>query len=203
MDGRFMELALTPSGRITLRQTTDSQGSPPGSSQGAETDGQLGRVAKVFGISQGEGLFLLATERFEGPLPPAFSYWREFAVSYLTALCHTPEIAGLELEAIPPPTPAELATLILSVPPMEGAEYLSEATLLGVWKDLDAWAHGAIAAGGEGLSGFLKRRAPCGTKSGESAFTWPKTVAARTAPLPFWRPMRRAWCPVPASSTSR
>jgi hypothetical protein len=106
MDGRFMELALTPSGRITLCQTTDLQSSPPASSTGAETDGQLGRVAKVFGISQGEGLFLLATERFEGPLPPAFSYWREFAVGYLTALCHTPEIAGLELQAIAPPTPA-------------------------------------------------------------------------------------------------
>ena len=84
----------------------------------------MGRLAKAFGNSQGEGLFLLATERFEGPLPPAFSYWRDFAVGYLTALCHTPEIAGLELEAIPPPTSGELATLILSVPPMQGAEYL-------------------------------------------------------------------------------
>ena len=146
-----MELALTPSGRITLRPTTDPQGT--------ETDGQLGRLAKAFGSSQGEGLFLLATERLEGPLPPAFSYWRDFAAGYLTALCHTPEIAGLELEAIPPPTSGELATLILSVPPMQGAEYLSEATLLDAWNDLDAWTRDAIAAGGEGLSGFLKRRA--------------------------------------------
>ena len=169
MDGRFMELALTPSGRITVRQTTDSAGSPPASLQGAETDGPLGRVAKAFGISQGEGLFLLATERFDGPLPPTFSYWREFAVGYLTALCHTPEIAGLELEAIAPPTPAELATLILSVPPMQGAEYLNEAVLVGVWEDLDAWVRGddcrrrrrvvglleaagaAVAPGGAGL----------------------------------------------------
>ena len=114
-----MELALTPSGRITLRRTADSQGSPPASLPGAETDRQLGRLAKAFGSSQGEGLFLLATERFEGPLPPTFSYWRDFAVGYLTALCHAPDIAGLELEAIPSPTPAELATLILCVPPMQ------------------------------------------------------------------------------------
>jgi len=185
MDGRFMELALTPSGRITLRQTTDSQGSPPASSQGAETDGQLGRVAKVFGISQGEGLFLLATERLEGQLPLAFSYWREFAVGYLTALCHTPEIAGLELEAIPPPTPAELATLILSVPPMQGAEYLSEATLIGVWKDLDAWAHGAIAAGGEGLSGFLKRRAPLWHQVGRVCFHLAENRRSEDCPFAF------------------
>ena len=110
---------------------------------------------------------MLATERFEGPLGPAFSYWRDYAASYLTALCHTPEIAGLEVEAIPPPTSAELATLILCVPPMQGAEYLSEATLIDLWNELDAWTRAEIAAGGEGLSGFLKRRrrplAPGGT----------------------------------------
>ena len=73
-------------------------------------------MAKVFGISQGEGLFLLATERFEGPLPPAFSYWREFAVGYLTALCHTPEIAGLELEPTPPPTAGRIGDADLERP---------------------------------------------------------------------------------------
>ncbi len=59
MDGHFMELALTPSGRITLHRTTDSPETVP--------DAQLGRLAKAFENSQGEGLFLLATERFDGP----------------------------------------------------------------------------------------------------------------------------------------
>src|SRR5271165_7079691 len=123
-----MELALTPSGRITFRQATEAQDGPTAGSRAVDSDGQLTSVAKAFAASQGEGLFLLATERFEPPLPPAVSYWRDFAAGYLTALCHTPEIAGLDLEAIPPPTSAELATLILSVPPMQGAEYLGEAT---------------------------------------------------------------------------
>ncbi|MEI8373369.1 MAG: DEAD/DEAH box helicase [Planctomycetota bacterium] len=157
-----MELALTPSGRITLRPTTDAQG--------PEADGQLGRVAEAFGISQGKGLFLLATEQFEGLHSPAFSYWRDFAASYLTALCHTPEIAGLELEAIPPPTAGELATLILSVPPMQGAEYLSEATLLDAWKNLDDWVRSTIAADGEGLSGFLKQHASLWHQVGRVCF---------------------------------
>ncbi|MGA2255489.1 MAG: DEAD/DEAH box helicase, partial [Thermoguttaceae bacterium] len=178
-----MELALTPSGRITLHPSTDSQDGPQASSPGAETDGQLTRLAKAFANSQGEGLFLLATERFEGPLPPAFSYWREFAAAYLTALCHTPEVAGLELEAIPPPTPAELATLILSVPPMQGAEYLSDAVLLDVWNDLDAWARAAIAAGGDGLSGFLKRRAPLWHQVGRVCFHLAEN--RRNAEYPF------------------
>ena len=53
---------------------------------------------------------------------------------------------------------------------MQGAEYLSEAALVGVWEDLDAWVRGAVAAGGEGLSGFLKRRAPLWHQVGRVCF---------------------------------
>jgi non-specific serine/threonine protein kinase len=157
-----MEFTLTPAGRITLHPSLDAPTT--------EANAQLARLAKAFESSQGEGLFLLAAERFNAPPAPAFSYWRDFAAAYLTALCHTPDVAGLELAAIPPPTSGELATLILSVPPMQGAEYLSEATLLGAWNDLDEWTRGAIAAGGEGLTGFLNRRAPLWHQVGRVCF---------------------------------
>lgn len=165
-----MDLALTPSGRITICVPTDSPDDTPGSSNEATADGQFGRLARVFTKSQAEGLFVLATEWLENPLPPAFSYWREFGIAYLTALCHTPEIGGQELDPIAPPPPAEMATLILRVPPMQGAEYLNEEILVGAWKELDAWTHDAIAAGGEGLSGFLKRRAPLWHQVGRVCF---------------------------------
>jgi non-specific serine/threonine protein kinase len=177
MDGRFMELALTPSGRIVLRSTADSPA--------AETEGQFGRATKAFANGQAEGLFSLATERFEGPLPPAFSFWRDFAVAYLTALCHTPEVAGLELEPIPPPVSGELATLILRVPPMQGAEYLSEAILIQVWTDLDAWVRNAIAADGEGLSGFLKQRAPLWHQVGRVCFHLGENRRSEDCPFAF------------------
>ncbi len=173
----MMELALTPSGRITLRPLTDSPETA--------TDGQLDRLAKAFATSQGEGLFLLATERFDGPLPPAFPYWRDFAARYLTILCHTPEVAGLELEATRPPASGELATLILSVPPMQGAEYLGEATLIDAWNDLDAWTREAIAAGGEGLSGFLKRRAPLWHQVGRVCFHLGENRRSQDCPFGF------------------
>ncbi len=172
-----MELALTPSGRITVLQTADSQG--------AEPDSQLARLAKAFATNQGEGLFLLATERFESQFSPAFIYWRDFAASYLTTLCHTPEIAGLELEPIPPPTSGELATLILSVPPMQGAEYLGEATLLELWKDFDAWVHEAVSAGGEGLSGLLKRRGALWHQVGRVCFHLAENRRSEECPFAF------------------
>jgi SNF2 family DNA or RNA helicase len=172
-----MELALTPAGRIVLRTTT--------ASRAVETEGQLGRAAQAFTTSQAEGLFSLATERFDGSLPPEFSYWRDFAVAYLTALCQTPEIADLQLEPIPPPTSGELATLLLRVPPMQGAEYLSEATLLDVWTDLDAWVRDAIAAGGGGLSGFLKQRAPLWHQVGRVCFHLGENRGSEDCPFAF------------------
>ena len=172
-----MEFTLTPAGRITLHPSPDAAGT--------ETDGQLARLAKAFESSQGEGLFLLAAERFNAPASPAFSYWRDFAAAYLTALCHTPDVAGLELAAIPPPTSGELATLILSVPPMQGAEYLGEATLLAAWNDLDAWTRRAIAAGGEGLTGFLQRRAPLWHQVGRVCFHLAENRRSEQYPFAF------------------
>ena len=58
--------------------------------------------------AEGEGLFVLATERFDSPLASSLAYWRDFAGRYLTELCHTPEGADVALEVIPPPAAAEL-----------------------------------------------------------------------------------------------
>ena len=97
----------------------------PGGIPGAPADGRLQKVFAAFASSQAQGLFALATERFEGPLAPALAYWRGLAARYLTELCHTPQTARATMEPIPPPTPAELASLLLSVPPMPGAEYVT------------------------------------------------------------------------------
>lgn len=164
-----LELAFTPSGHvIAVELVAEAAGFAEGAEE--QTDGRLKKVAKAFEAAQGDGLFLLATERFDGPLPASFSYWRDFVVRYLTALCHTPDVGGAELSPIPPPEDAELAAILQGVPPMQGAEYLSEAALVRVWEDLDAWVRSVALAGGEGLSGFLKRRAPLWHQVGRVCF---------------------------------
>ena len=168
MHARYeMELTFTPLGRIALGRAEAGPAESPGD---AEADRRLRRVAEAFAAGQGEGLFLLATQRFDGPLPPSLAFWRDFAAGYLTALCHTPESAGAAVEPIAPLDAAALASSILNAPPTQGAEYLNEAALAGVWEDLDAWVRGEISAGGEGLSGFLKRRAPLWHQVGRVCF---------------------------------
>ncbi|MBN2217306.1 MAG: hypothetical protein JW719_08010, partial [Pirellulales bacterium] len=166
-----LDLAFTPSGRLTVVElASDSNDATLHGHVDAAFDGRLIKVARAFEVGQGAGLFLLATERFDASLPPALGFWRNFAARYLTALCHTPESVGAGLEVVPPPDAAERATIALSVPPIQGAEYVNESSLAGVWESLDAWVRGEVAATTGGLSEFLKRRAPLWHQVGRVCF---------------------------------
>jgi len=165
-----MDLAFTPSGRLTAVESTAEEPAPFGGSADVSAGGWRKSVVKAFASSQAEGLFALATERFEGPLAPSLAYWREFAARYLTELCHTPETAGTKLAPVPPPASSELASMLLSVPPMPGAEYLTQRALEVAWNDLDEWVRGEVAVTEGGLSGFLKRRAALWHQVGRVCF---------------------------------
>ncbi len=155
-------LAVTPSGRLLLRLDADGTGSGAGSSVGSEAsrepDAWLKRVTKGFASSQSAGLFALAATRPDLPPSRSLAFWREFACSYLTERCRTPE--GQAIEPVEPPAPAEMATLLLTAPPVEGAEYLNEERLRAVWQELDGWVRSAVGAKGHGFPAWLKRHAP-------------------------------------------
>ena len=162
-------LIFTPSGHLTAIETAAEEFAF-GAASAASAEAQLKKVAKAFAAGQAAGLFRLASEQFDFALAPPLAFWRDVAVRYLTALCHTPE-AGADVEpALPPPAEAELTALVLGVPPMPGAEYLNESALRGVWEDLDGWVQQQVVAEGAGLSGFLKRHAPLWHQVGRVCF---------------------------------
>ncbi len=163
------ELAFTPSGRITVSQA-ESDGERSREPRDGTADRHLAQVLKAFESSPAEGLFALATQRIDTAWAPSFGYWRDFAARYLSALCETPEGADTRAAEIPPPGPAELASMLLSVPPMQGAEYVSGSNLVDIWRDLDAWVRAQVAASRTGLSGFLKERAPLWHQVGRVCF---------------------------------
>jgi len=171
-DSRVMsiDLVLTPTNRITILQRSGPEDNLGDGDLGMPLDGQLNRVAKAFSSAQAEGLFALATEKLEPPFPASFSYWRGFARHYLTELCHTPEGVDAQIDAIPPPTSAELATMLLNAPPMTGAEYLTCGVLQEAWIDLDTWVRRKVASCKQGLSGFLKQQAPLWHQVGRVCF---------------------------------
>jgi non-specific serine/threonine protein kinase len=127
-------------------------------------------VAGAFSRSPAEGLFALATERFDGAMEPSLAYWRDFAARYLTELCHIPQQTDGAIAPIPPPGSSDLAAALLGVPPMQGAEYLNEGVLADLWSGLDAWVRDEIGSLGQGLSGFLEQRAPLWRQVGRVCF---------------------------------
>jgi non-specific serine/threonine protein kinase len=150
-------IRLTPSGHLHVL---------PGNATTSHPD--LIRALKAFDEDEAAGLFELAARPISGGLPLDLSYWRDFAGRVLTARCHTPG-GTTGLEAIPPLTDSDSTFLILSAPPMEGAEYLSAEALGRLWTSLDEWIRRrAVDAGG--LEAFLLKRAPLWRQVGRVCF---------------------------------
>ena len=150
------DLALTPAGQLIAIHSAEPA---EGVASSARSPTENNRLLKAFAAGSAEGLFSLATQRLDGAQAASVTYWRELASKYLIELCHTPDIADVAVEPIVPPSSGDLATMLLSAPPMQGAEYLTEAVIVDLWNGLDQWVREQVASAGNGLTTFLKERA--------------------------------------------
>ncbi|MBX3179826.1 MAG: DEAD/DEAH box helicase [Candidatus Hydrogenedentes bacterium] len=166
-----MAIRLTPAGHLRWSDSPD-EAAPRG----------LAAVRAQFEQDWPGGLFTLAAEKVDPGGAQDLRYWRDFAARYLTALCHVP--AGAESFEVALPTPAECAGLILTAPPMQGGEYLSEAVLGGIWEALDAWVRNAITRDG-GLEEFLASRAPRWRQVGRVCFHLAENKSDPARPFAF------------------
>ena len=113
-----------------------------------------GRLADALLKSSGHALVHLASLGAETALPPAASWWREFARCFLSGLCHRPDhFDAQELAPLPPLALADFVTLIDAAPPMRGGEYLSPDLLEDLWKLLDSHIREAVSRHPRGLEG--------------------------------------------------
>lgn len=155
-------LVLTPSGNLRLAEGE-------GASSQAGSSSPLDRIAASFRKETSAGLFALAAQSVSGGLPPVLAYWRDFACRYLTDRCHTPAGAGA-MEPIPSPSDADIARMVLGMPPMAGGEYLTPEILACLWESLDAWVRREAGSFDGGLAAFLKTRAPLWHQVGRVCF---------------------------------
>src|SRR5579872_1035335 len=162
--------ALTPHGHLILIDTAD----------GAALDPEAGgRLRDAFERGSGHGLLQLGASEVGATLPPAFSYWREFAASYITALCANPQAKAID------PAPAELDRMILTAPPMTGAEYLTHEVLNALWRELAHALTVELAESKFGLQEFLKRRNPAWNLVGRVHFNLAENRKDEDAPFAF------------------
>jgi non-specific serine/threonine protein kinase len=164
-----MDLALSPQGHLIIARgmVADSLQDEATASDG---DKHLARIAKKISTNEAEGLFSLAAERFENPLPPTWSFWREFAARFLTELCHAPETLKNEVPANSPPSSEDISAMLRNAPPMQGGEYLDLVALEMLWQRLNDWVREQIDGSPEGVAGFLKKNAPLWHQVGRVCF---------------------------------
>ena len=170
-------LALTPHGHLIV---IDEPEAP-------SLDGELAaHLRKAFERGAGHGILWLGAAEAGTTLPAVFSYWREFGVRYVTALCAQPDIESRHSKAgVPPPTDDELEWAVLGAPPMPGAEYLTAAVLASLWQQLDAALEVELAESHCGVQDFLKRRNPAWNLVGRVHFNLAENRQDPDAPFAF------------------
>ena len=168
---------LTPHGLLTLRQAEETPGleSRPSS-----------RLEQAFSRGPGHGLLYLGADEVGTALPPVLSYWREFAVRYVTALCALPDIAeGRTKPPLPAPADGELDNIAAAAPPMTGAEYLTAAVLADLWRGMDASFDAELADARLSVQEFLKGRHPAWNLVGRVHFNLAENRKDEVSPFAF------------------
>jgi hypothetical protein len=173
-----LSLRLTPQGHLLAEHADDA----PAMDAATAT-----RLRTKFAAGSGHGLLRLGAAELGHVLPPVFVWWRDFAARYVAALCLQPPAADVAqaLPTIPPPTEAELATLVLTAPMMAGAEYLTTDVLASLWTAIADAMAASLAASGNELQDALKALNPAWNLVGRVHFNLAENRRDPDAPFAF------------------
>ena len=176
--GLRLGLRLTPHGHLSIESMIDAPELDPGTAA---------RLTDAFGRGSGYGLLQLGAGEVSQVLPPAFTWWRSFAASYVTSLClHAGSGDGASSPPdVPAPTAAELAALALTAPIMPGSEYVAPDVLQALWKETASACAQVHAASGVDLQSFLKTLNPAWNLVGRVHFNLAENRRDADAPFAF------------------
>jgi len=172
---------LTPHGHLSLAQEDDAI------ALNAEV---TERLQAAFARGAGHGLLQLGAGEVGTVLPAVFSYWREFAARYVTALCTRPNLSGdapdtKPAEAVAPPPDTELEWLAMAAPLMTGAEYLTSAVLRTLWQQTDKALRLELSEQQCGVQEYLRRRNPAWNLVGRVCFNLAENRGDAESPFAF------------------
>ena len=169
---------LTPHGRLVLEAAVDAP---------VLDERSAARLTGAFAESSGQGLLQLGAGEVGQFLPPAFVWWRGFSAQYVGALCLlSPGTAGdATVPVVPPPSAAELATLVLTAPVMPGAEYITADLLRALWDQIGQAFRDSLTAAKTDLQSFLKRLNPAWNLVGRVHFNLAENKRDPEQPFAF------------------
>ncbi len=112
---------------LSLSCSPEARLLPAGEAEGAVEKA----LAAAWAEGEAAGLVWLATTGLGAPLDPPLAWLRLWARRFFGRLCQTRDPAVVEL-----PAEAERLEFLASLPPMLGAEYVSDALLARLWEEL-------------------------------------------------------------------
>ena len=176
------EISILPSGHLVLDTTPRS--SDPTEDHSRISDGEIALLSEAFSEGASAGLFHLASTPTD-QLPNSIKFWKEFASHFLSELCHgsVQEEGGFPI--VDDLSILMKTQLILNVPPMRGAEYLSNNTLDSLWQDLKDWAYENWKSSGETFETFIEKKAPLWKQVGRIAFHLAENKKDAVRPFAF------------------
>ena len=151
-------LHLTPYGHLQWVSDTDAAPLPEAHSES---------IAQAFSQGTGQGLLYLGASVVTTALPPLWTFWRDFARRYVTALTAIAEESEITVAV---PDPLTLESLCLNAPPMIGTEYLSAEVFRTLWRDIEAALIHELTTSQLSLSDFLKSKHPAWNRMGRVHF---------------------------------
>ncbi len=117
------------------------------------------RLQSNFARGPGHGLLQLGASETGSVLPPDFSWWRDFAMRFVAALCALGENAdSAERRAMVAPSANDFTALIDDAPPMPGGEYLRPESMATLWSGMHSALELELAESKLPLQAFLKSR---------------------------------------------
>jgi non-specific serine/threonine protein kinase len=144
------------------------------------------RLQVSFARGTGHGLLDLGAVEVGTALPPVFGYWRDFAASYVTAVCSISDRGTARTQIhIPAPPPGVLKSLAAAVPPMTGAEYTTASMLYKLWNEIETAFQTELSAARKSVQEFLKSKNPAWNLVGRVHFNLAENRRDEEAPFAF------------------
>ncbi len=157
-----LEIVVSPGGHLIAERS--------GESVEKRDVAKFESLEVAFGVSVACGLELLAGEFLNESVSPSVGFWREFARSYFTRLCHTPDVDAVSGAGVAKPTGDEWVREAETAPPMKGLEYLTVAVLGGVWDALDGHVREQVGRTDGGAQAYLRAMHPAWNLVGRVTF---------------------------------
>lgn len=140
---------LSPAGNI---QVLLSQGGDPSSKVTAE----MQQIRDGFEKGNGEGLLCLGASEIKTPLDPTLQYWQDFSRSFISKACATFDPERPDRLQTPDPDDLEFQQRLQAIPPMKGAEFITESLMHTLWSEVAGAMQEKAQAFEGGVQGYLK-----------------------------------------------